>query len=242
MDDAGTACTSPTAQADNSWHALSCVALSGVDTTRRHNRVARLLTEFCTLMRCLPTVEPRGSSGHSDEHPDIQLDLMDCTLLVDVTITHPTCNSHREAVAAHRSPDRVGDARLATPTSTGTTRDGSTSSSCRSSCTRAAASHAIALAVLQSMTRSLEPARCLLSTAEWRLQLMQSAAISVQRGNADIMLATLRHKRGQRRACSPSAADSGSHSPQQAACDSRRLLLLLWPSLRQPLTMQQLLL
>ena len=39
VDDSCPACKSTTAYTDNSWHALSCVALSGTDITRRHNRV-----------------------------------------------------------------------------------------------------------------------------------------------------------------------------------------------------------
>jgi hypothetical protein len=196
VDDACSGCKSTTAYRDNSWHALSCVALSGTDMTLRHNSVVNLLAQFCSLMGCPSRVEPSGCSDDSNERPDIQMDLMDDTVLVDVTVTHGTAKSHRRAVAAQRSADCVGDASE-------TRKNRKYADDARQQHKKFLAFvlytyggfHRTALTVINAMVNSLEPARCLLSPAAWRHQLMQSIAIAIQRGNAGIMVAASQQRR-----------------------------------------------
>ena len=70
------------------------------------------------------------------------MDLMQCTLLADVTIAHPTCKSYRNLVAQKRSPDCVGDASAARKNKKvrGGRTDCTTRRSRHSCCTRTAAS------------------------------------------------------------------------------------------------------
>ena len=196
VDDACSGCKSTTAYRDNSWHALSCVALSGADMTLRHNSVVSLLAQFCSLMGCPSRVEPVGCSDDSNERPDIQMDLMDVTVLADVTITHAAAKSHRKAVAAQRSADCVGAASEAR-------KNKKYAEDARQQHKQFlpfvlytyGGFHRTALAVISAMANSLEPARCLLSVAAWRQQLMQSIAIAIQRGNAGIMVTASQQRR-----------------------------------------------
>jgi Reverse transcriptase (RNA-dependent DNA polymerase) len=196
VDAACSGCKSTTAYCDNSWHALSCVALSGADITLRHNAVVSFLAQFSNLMSCPCRMEPLGCSADTNERPDIRMDLMNDTLLVDVTITHPTAKSHRNAVAARRSADCIGDASEARKNKQYAQDAGRQHKSFLPFVLYTYGGfHRSALAVIAAMTSSLEPARCLLSRAAWRHQLMQSIAIAVQRGNAAIMVAASRQGR-----------------------------------------------
>jgi len=196
VDAACSGCKSTTAYCDNSWHALSCVALSGANMTLRHNSVVSLLAQFCSLMGCPSRIEPLGCSDDSNERPDIQMDLMDDTVLADVTITHAAAKSHRKAVAAQRSADCVGDASE-------TRKNRKYAEDARQQHKKFlpfvlytyGGFHRTALTVISAMANSLEPARCLLSPAAWRHQLMQSIAIAIQRGNAGIMVTASQQRR-----------------------------------------------
>ena len=196
VDAACSGCNSTTAYCDNSWHALSCVALSGADITLRHNAVVCCLAQFSNLMSCPCRMEPLGCSADTNERPDIRMDLMNDTLLVDVTVTHPTAKSHRNAVAARRCADCIGDASEARKNKQYAQNARQQHKSFLPFVLYTYGGfHRSALAVIAAMTSSLEPARCLLSRAAWRHQLMQSIAIAVQRGNAAIMVAASRQGR-----------------------------------------------
>ena len=177
--------------------------------------MVNLLAGFCHLMHCSTIVEPRGGSDDSNERPDIQMDLMQCTLLADVTIAHPTCKSYRNLVAQKRSPDCVGDASAARKNKK-YAEDARLHNKTFSPFVlyTYGGFHATALTVIQSMIKSLEPTRCLLSTAAWRQKLMQSIAIAVQRGNGRHhgVCATARSRGDARPSCSthPLGARTGS--------------------------------
>ena len=57
--------------------------------------------------------------------------------------------------------------------------------------------HASALTFIQRMAKAVDPATCLTSPSRWRRELMEQMAITVQRGNADIMITAAQRMRGK---------------------------------------------
>ena len=103
-------CKSIDAHATNSWHPLACVPLSGRSMTVRHNDVVNLFGRFCRLMQLAVQSEPRGLFHEDHKRPDLQVSLPDCTILSDVTITHPGTKTGSAVVAKHGA-DAIGDLR-----------------------------------------------------------------------------------------------------------------------------------
>src|ERR1700679_4005966 len=80
---------------DSCWHALSCMQLSGVPITDRHNRILMIIARFCQLILLSVRTEPGGLDHGSKKRPDLQISLPDHTLLGDV----PSPTLHREPIA-----------------------------------------------------------------------------------------------------------------------------------------------
>ena len=84
-----TGCKKLDAYLDDSWHPLSCMPLSGRYMTDRHNLVLDIFARFCRLMQVTVRQEPSGLSHDTNKRPDLQISLLDRTLLAGITITHP---------------------------------------------------------------------------------------------------------------------------------------------------------
>ena len=103
-------CNRTDAYTENSWHAVSCLPLSGRQITDRHNQVLAVITRFCRLMLYNVRTEPTDLCNDSERRPDIQIDLPNKTILGDVTITHSAARTWRKVVVTP-SIQAVGDAR-----------------------------------------------------------------------------------------------------------------------------------
>jgi hypothetical protein len=190
VDAACLGCKKPDAYLGNSWHSLACVPLSGTEMTDRHNKVLNILAQFCRLMLVSARTEPAELCHDSNKRPDIQVDLPDKTLLSDVTITHPSTKAWRTTTAHHkRTVEPVGDKREADKNESYLDMaDSNDMEFIPFVLYTYGGFHSSALAVVNKMVATLEPARCLLSASQWKHQLMATIAIAVQRGNADIMI------------------------------------------------------
>ena len=132
--------------------------------------------------------EPRGLFHEDHKRPDLQVSLPDCTILSDVTITHPGTKTGSAVVAKHGA-DAIGDLRDAGKNS----KYGALAAAIDMEFSSIVlytygGFHRSALSFIQKLVRSVDTAACLISQAEFKTSLMQHIAIAVQRGNADIMI------------------------------------------------------
>jgi hypothetical protein len=182
---------------EDSWHALSCMQLSGPAITRRHDSIVLLLARFCRLSHTLTTHEPRHLAADSEQRPDLQVDMADGTLFIDVSYAHPTATSSSSRTARH-GVDSVGDERERVKLT-----------KYREMARRHEARlhafvlysygglHRSALEVIRALADALDPATALMSRAEWKSMLLAQIAVTTQRGNAEVMTAaaSARHPR-----------------------------------------------
>ena len=103
-------CKKTDAILESCWHSLSCMQLSGVPITDRHNQILTIIAKFCQLILLPVRTEPGGMDHSSNKRADVQIFLPDRTLLGDVTIVHPSSinKSNRDVVSA-RGVAVVGD-------------------------------------------------------------------------------------------------------------------------------------
>ena len=84
------------------WHALVCTTRSGLGINERHHAVVRLLAAAARRLGVPARIEPRHLCERDEGRPDLQLDLPACTLLGDVTISHPSAARWQTVAAASR--------------------------------------------------------------------------------------------------------------------------------------------
>src|SRR6185437_11941794 len=145
-----------------------------------------------------PRVEPADLSPDSDHRPDIQLDLPAVSLLGDVTVTHPLARSYLHSVAT-RGVESLGDARQQEKDETYMTIAEARHMRFQAFVLYTYGGlHKSAMQFVNTLTASLDPATCLLSRSAFKEQLLSHIAISVQRGNASIMIADNVRGRGVR--------------------------------------------
>jgi hypothetical protein len=182
-----TGCKIPDAYLNYSWHSIACLPLSGRAITDRHNLILDIISRFCRLLQVNVRCEPAGLSKNRTR-PDLQVSLPDCTLLGDVTVTHPSSKAWRK-VAAKRSVEAVGDKSDA--------RKEDKYAAMAKGIDMEFASivlytyggfHRSAISFINKLAESLDTATCLLSRAEFKQELMKHIAIAVQRGTADVMI------------------------------------------------------
>ncbi|MGH7069568.1 MAG: reverse transcriptase domain-containing protein [Acetobacteraceae bacterium] len=181
-------CKCANAYTADSWHALSCTALSGRAMTDRHNDVVLRLAQFATLAQFNNRVEPATLDHDSKKRPDIQVALPDTTLLGDVTIAHPMALSWRRKVSKEGA-QAVGDMREKTK------QDLYAEMAAANDMKFVAlvfythgGFHRSAIHFIQRLTSALDPVTCLLSRSDFNVALKQHIAIAIQRGNAAIMM------------------------------------------------------
>src|ERR1700728_954469 len=114
--------------------------------------------------------------------------LPDCTILSDVTITHPGTKTGSAVVAKHGA-DAIGDLRDARKNS----KYGALAAEIDMEFSSIVlytygGFHRSALSFIQKLVRSVDTAACLISQAEFKTSLMPHIALAVQRGNGDIMI------------------------------------------------------
>jgi Reverse transcriptase (RNA-dependent DNA polymerase) len=180
---------------DSCWHALSCMQLSGVPITDRHNRILMIIARFCQLILLSVRTEPGGLDHGSKKRPDLQISLPDHTLLGDVTITHPSSRTHRDMASA-KGAAAVGDASAARK---------NTKYDKLSSLTEMkflpivlytyGGFHRSATKFIKCLVDSLDPATSLVSRLEFKQALKEHIAIALQRGNADVMIRASQRQR-----------------------------------------------
>ena len=192
-------CKTGDAHTTDSWHALSCVPLSGRTMTDRHNQVLAVIARYCRMMIVNVRQEPAGLSQDSKnkkKRPDIQVDLPDRSVLGDVTIIHPVVKSWKRKVA-RRGVEAVGDKAAAR-------KDNGYAEMARAVDMEFhpivfytyGGFHRSALKFVSTLVDSFDPAVSLMSRATYKLELKQHIAIAVQRGNADVMI---RHSQATRK-------------------------------------------
>jgi hypothetical protein len=177
------------------WHPLVCLTRSGPDINARHNAVVRLLADAAAQLKVPARVEPYHLCDDDDSRPDIQLDLPACTLLADVTISHPSAARWRTEAAA-RGVEAVGDARSAE-------KDDSYVPMAEALGVRFApfvlytygGFHKSALSVIEQLGAAHDPAVALVSLSAWKQELKDRIAVCVQRHTANIMIEDARRAR-----------------------------------------------
>ena len=155
----------------------------------RHDAVVNTLHRFANLMGVVSLREPTDLCTETGKRPDLELHLPTGILLTDVTISRPTAPSYRRRVAAHGAEAAVGDVRDAQ-------RKDKYDDIADSNAMRFISFvlfsyggwHSSAKRVLRKLAAAVEPACCLLSRQDWTDQLTQHIAVTMQRGNAAIML------------------------------------------------------
>jgi hypothetical protein len=182
-------CSHAAAAASDGWHAIVCQERSSAALTRRHDAVVRLLDDAAHLLKVPSRTEPRDLTVDKKLRPDIQLDFDEYTLLSDVTISHPGAGRWQK-VAAVRGVEAVGDARSAE-------KDGKYTDLAEALDARFSpfvlyslgGFHKSALSVINQLGAASDPAAALVSLTEWKNDLKDRIAISVQRYTADIVIA-----------------------------------------------------
>ena len=213
---AGPACEHGQAAATDGWHALLCVARSGPSINARHHAVVRLLADAAAVLKIPARVEPYNLSEDDASRPDIQLDLPECSLLADVTISHP-CAARWRAAAADRGVEAVGDARSAE-------KDDSYGPMATALGVRFTpfvlytygGFHKSALSTIEQMAAAYDPAVALVSLTAWKEELKDRIAVCVQRCTANIVI------HDDRRARSAAAMSVRRRRPGRRSAAARR--------------------
>ena len=191
------ACEHRDAADRDGWHALVCTTRSGPAINERHHAVVRILADAARRLNVTARIEPHQLCEHDDSRPDIQLDLADCTLLGDVTISHPLAACWRH-VAAKRGVVAVGNARCAEkndhygPMAAAMGPDVHflpfvlyTYGGC----------HQSVASFIRLLGTAHDRGLALVSYADWKSDLQDRIAVSVQRHTADIMIQDARRAR-----------------------------------------------
>ena len=97
---AASACEHHDAADTDGWHALVCTTRSGPGINERHHAVVRLLAAAARRLGVPARIEARHLCERDEGRPDLQLDLPACTLLGDVTISHPSAARWQTVAAA----------------------------------------------------------------------------------------------------------------------------------------------
>jgi hypothetical protein len=182
------ACGQRDAYTGNSWHSVSCTALSGSTMVQRHNNVVNIIDRFCRLMQVNARPEPAKLDHDSKKRPDLEIHLPGETLLCDVTISHPSSKSWRK-LAAKRTVEAVGDRREIEKDNKYAEMAAVIDMKFHPIVLYTHGGfHKSALRFIHKLVGALDPATSLLSRAEFKEALMQHIAIAVQRGTADVMI------------------------------------------------------
>ena len=230
---AGPACEHGQAAATDGWHALLCVARSGPSINARHHAVVRLLADAAAMLKIPARVEPYNLSEDDASRPDIQLDLPKCSLLADVTISHP-CAARWRTAAADRGVEDVGDARSAE-------KDDSYGPMATALGVRFTpfvlytygGFHKSALSTIEQMAAAYDPAVALVSLTAWKEELKDRIAVCVQRCTADIVI------HDDRRARSAAAMSVRRRRPGRRSAAVRRPRLSERPLRRRAVEREQ---
>jgi hypothetical protein len=79
------------------WHCLSCVQVRKNEINLRHDAVNKVIQLYAQYANAIVQHEPSGLSDESSQiRPDCRIILDSLTLLVDVTIVHPTARGKLE--------------------------------------------------------------------------------------------------------------------------------------------------
>jgi hypothetical protein len=169
--------------------------LSGVPITDRHNRILAIIASFCQLILLPVRTEPGGIDHSTNKRPDLQISLPDRTILGDVTIIHPSSKSNRD-VASARGVAAVGDLSAARKSK----KYDKLASSVEMDLLPIVlytygGLHKSTTKFIKSLVDSLDPATCLVSRLEFKQALKEQIAITLQRGNAELMIRASQRQR-----------------------------------------------
>jgi hypothetical protein len=182
-------CDHKHAAAGDSWHPLCCTQRCGADITHRHNRILHDLRDFASLAHLPVRIEPAELHAQRKLRPDIQVHLPDATLLADVTVVHPTAKCWTSLAASERGVGAVGDAAGAAKHDTyDELASGLSCEFLPFVLYTYGGFHDSARRFIHRLCASLDPVTCLVSADDWRMAVQSQIAVSVQRGNADIMI------------------------------------------------------
>jgi hypothetical protein len=188
-------CKRTDANLESCWHSLSCMQLSGMPITDRHNQILAIITKFCQLILLPVRSEPGGMDHSSNKRADVQVFLPDRTLLGDVTIIHPSSTSNRD-IAFAKGAAAVGDLSAARKS---TKYDKLAASADMDFLPLVfytyGGLHKSTINFIKRLVDSLDPAVCLVSKLEFKQALKEHLAVAVQRGNADVMIRASQRQR-----------------------------------------------
>jgi hypothetical protein len=141
----------------------------------------------CPLIHCPVVVEPTGLNKTDKKRPDMCIHTPSGTLLVDVTIIHPTAKSYRRRVAKH-GVEALGDKTDASKIKKYADMTAELDSEFHSVVLYTYGGfHSSAFKLINKLSDAVDEATCLMSRARFKQTLMERVAIAVQRGTADIM-------------------------------------------------------
>jgi hypothetical protein len=188
-------CKKTDANLDSCWHPLSCMQLSGIPITDRHNQILAIIARFCQLILLVVRTEPGGLDHGSNKRPDLQISLPDRTLLGDVTVTHPASKAHRD-VASTKGIAAVGDRSAARKNNRYSQLASSTEMDFLPIVLYTYGGfHRSTNQFIKSLVDSLDPATSLVSRLEFKQALKEHIAIALQRGNAELMIRASQRQR-----------------------------------------------
>jgi hypothetical protein len=172
---------------NDTWHALTCSRLSTNAVITRHNNVVNVFAAVCPLIHCPVRVEPAGLDRTDKKRPDMCIHTPSGSLLVDVTIIHPTAKSYSRRVAKH-GVAAVGDKADKSKINKYADMTADLDYEFHSVVLYTYGGfHSSALKLINRLADSVDETTCLMSRARFKQSLMEKVAIAVQRGTADIM-------------------------------------------------------
>ena len=174
----------PVSLRDNPWHWLTCAPLSRGELTRRHDAVVDATARVAQLVGAQVQREVQGLDPHSTKRPDLQIVFPGRMLLVDVVVTHSLTNSRvargQSAVATKQSEKHKKYAGVAS-------RLGAELLNLSVDTCGGMADHAVRL--VEAIGEEGERwSAGMWSSGHIKRILLGSIAVTVQRGNAMVML------------------------------------------------------
>ena len=194
---AAPSCEHRNAADTDGWHALVCATRSGPAINARHHAVVRILADAARLLGVQARIEPHHLCAEDDSRPDIQLDLPDCTVLGDVTISHPLA-ARWQTKAAGRGVAAVGDARSAEKKEHYDAMAAAMGPEVKFLpfvLYTYGGLHQSATSFINLLGTAHDRAVALVSYADWKSDLEDRIAVSVQRHTADIVIQDTRRAR-----------------------------------------------
>jgi hypothetical protein len=180
------------------WHHLSCNKHVSVEGAARHHSVVDTLERHVRMVNGQSDKEPTNLAQHDRTRPDLQIHGPERDLLIDVSITHPACPSHRDAAAGQTLSAATKSAMKKNRKYADMTTH-QQAEFFAFACETFGGMDKPAIKVIERVANMADDNLCSYSYATIKQSLLDSVAINIQRGNARIMCAASIQSRGARR-------------------------------------------